>query len=125
MECSWKGIYKGGEIEIRASTLQEIDEQISTILKHGEGSTPLKPVANQVQIPQLEGATGCSEAVRVALGSEWGRTPRTMAELQPMFELSALFFSAGTLSGVLNHLTRSGQVRRLEKEGRWAYVLVR
>src|SRR2546422_9398400 len=100
MECSWKGIYKGGEIEIRASTLQEIDEQISTILKHGEGSASSKLLANQVQIPQLEGATGCSEAGRVALDSDGGRTPRTMPEVQQRFELRALFVSVGTRSGV-------------------------
>lgn len=123
MEYTWKGAYRGGEIQIRSESLQEIEEQVNAIVKH-DGALALDlPQSGQIEIPKLEGITGCSAAVRAALGSPWGREPRSMAELQHIFELNAVFFSLGTLSGVLNYLTRSGEVRRLERAGRWAYTL--
>jgi len=122
MEYVWKGAYKGGEIQIRAESIQELDKEIGTLLPHVDRSSGASP-QNPLVLPKLEGVIGCSEAVRAALSSQWGREPKTMAELQHVFELNALFFGSGTVSGVLNYLTRGGEVRRLQKDGRWAYTL--
>lgn len=126
IEYTWKGPYKRGEIRIRSTSFQELDEQVERLQTNGEGPASSNYGQVQVEMPRLEGVSGCSDAVRTALASEWGRRePRGMAELQHVFGANALFFSLGTLSGVLNYLTRSGEVRRLEKGGRWAYTLVR
>jgi len=124
MKVSWKGAWRGGEITIET---ENTDELISTILKlqpsEEEGQT--KTWVGSLTVPSLSGNLTCSEAIRHALLSNWGRVePRTMAELQKVFEDNALFFSKGTLSGVLTYMTRSGQIRRLEKDRKWSYVLV-
>jgi hypothetical protein len=47
-----------------------------------------------------------------------------MSELHSAFESNALFFGQGTLSGALTYLTKSGAIRRIDKGGKWAYILV-
>lgn len=124
MTLRWRGPYKGGEIEIHAENLAELNLQVNALREHSASSTSTSVDQLDLELPKLEGSVGCADAVRTALSSPWGkREPRTMAEMNHVFESNAVFFSGGTLSGVLNHLTRTGQVRRLEKAGRWAYKM--
>ncbi len=123
---SWKGAWKGGELVIDTDSLDELRDLLAK-LSHEATIEEVAGVALDLSpdrfIPKLSGNLGCTEAVKQALTSNWGKSePRTMAELQKVFERNALFFSRGTLSGVLTYMTRSGQVRRLNKLGKWAYV---
>jgi hypothetical protein len=125
MMLKWRGQYRGGEIEVEATSLDELNSTVDTVKETLKEAPPEDHFPTETGVPNIDGTRGCADAVRLALGSAWGRKePRTMAEMQSAFEQSAVFFSPGTLSGVLNHLTRTGQVRRLEKTGRWAYTLV-
>lgn len=122
MKLSWKGVWKDGELVIEAESLDELSSTISKIQGDvtKEGSSFSESDDN---VPKLSGNIGCTEAVRLALSSNWGKKmPRSMMELQNVFEKNALFFSRGTLSGVLTYMTRTGQIRRLERQGKWAYV---
>jgi hypothetical protein len=124
MTLRWRGPYKGGEIEIHAENLEALNSQVNALREHS--GNPISTNVDQLnlELPKLEGSIGCADAVRIALSSSWGkREPRTMAEMNHIFETNAIFFSGGTLSGVLNHLTRTGHLRRLEKAGRWAYKM--
>ncbi len=119
----WRGNYRGGEIELEAPTRDELDKQLDEMQPSRVESDTQKSGAGA--LPSLSGNLGCYEAIRQALGAPWGRVePRTMAELQQAFESNALFFGQGTLSGALTYLTKSGAIRRIDKGGKWAYILV-
>jgi len=122
----WRGSYRGGEIELEAPTRDELDKQLDGIHSSRVDPNNLKvATAEMPGMPALSGNLGCNDAIRQALGSPWGRTePRTMAELQQSFQANALFFGTGTLSGSLTYLTKNGAIRRIDKGGRWAYILV-
>jgi hypothetical protein len=119
----WRGSYRGGEIELEANTRDELDKQLDGIHPSKVESDNQK--STNTDLPALSGNLGCYEAIRQGLGSPWGRVePRTMAELHQAFESNALFFGQGTLSGALTYLTKSGAIRRIDKGGKWAYILV-
>jgi len=122
----WRGSYRGGEIELEAPTRDELDKQLDGIHSSRVDSNDQKLATLEIpEMPTLSGNLGCNDAIRQALGSTWGRLePRTMAELHQAFQANALFFGTGTLSGSLTYLTKSGAIRRIDKDGRWAYILV-
>jgi hypothetical protein len=57
------------------------------------------------------------------LSSEWGKKPRTLREITDALEVSALYYPVATLAGVLNYMTKSGDVRRMKSNNTFAYVL--
>jgi len=121
-QMKWRGNYRGGEIELEAQTQVELDKQVDAI--QASRVEPDGRRALTVEMPALAGNLGCNDAIRSALASTWGRNePRSMTELQQAFEANALFFSAGTLSGALTYLTKNGTIRRIDKDGKWAYIL--
>jgi hypothetical protein len=78
------------------------------------------------EYPSLEGNLGCADAIRALLASEWGRKdPRNEAELTAAMRANALHFPHGTIAGLLNALTKRGQLRRVgKKNGAYAYAIV-
>ena len=122
-ETKWRGAYRGGEIEIEASTRDELDEQLNAI-EPANNSSGLSN-SQALDAPTLSGGLGCTDAIREALGTPWGTAePRTMAELDQVFKNNALYFSGGSLSGSLTYLTKNGTIRRIDKGGKWGYLSV-
>ncbi len=118
----WRGSYRSGEIELEAPSQVELDKQLDAIQ-----ASRVEPDASRsatLEMPTLSGNFGCNDAIRAALASTWGKNePRSMTELHQAFEANALYFSAGTLSGSLTYLTKNGTIRRIDKGGKWAYIL--
>lgn len=75
----------------------------------------------QEETPMLQPGLGCSDAIKALLQTEWGKQPRSMAEIKKVLEANALYFSKGTLSGTLSFLTRR-DLRRFKKAGAWVYT---
>lgn len=121
MRFIWKGNWKKGEITIEAETLEELDATLNKLLPFGEEQK--SPIVKSEEFPKIPEGAGCSEAVRALLQTEWGRQPRTMNEIKEALETNALYFSKGTLSGTLTLMTKAGHLRRIKKDGRWAYVV--
>jgi len=123
MKASWKGMWRGGELTIETENPDDLVSVLAKLRELSENPTESETTSAIGQSPKLSGNIGCSEAIKQSLTSSWGRVqPRTMTELQKVFEENALFFSKGTLSGVLTYLVKNGQIRRLDKNGKWAYV---
>lgn len=119
----WRGAYRGGEIEIDAPTRDDLDKQLDAIQP---APTDIEVSGSQASDPPtISGGVGCNDAIREALGTPWGAAePRTMSQLDQVFKNNALYFSPGTLSGSLTYLTKNGTVRRIDKGGKWGYLLV-
>jgi len=121
MRFTWKGNWKRGEIIIEAETLEELNSVLDKLSPGGESeiATPTEGGT----YPTISGGLGCSDAIRALLKTDWGKEPRSMAEIEKALQTNALYFSKGGLSGTLTMMTKGGQLRRFKKAGNWVYVL--
>ncbi|MCX6648126.1 MAG: hypothetical protein NTV61_01875 [Candidatus Bathyarchaeota archaeon] len=122
----------GGE---KAEVLSALDELPSIVEKvsasfQGEAMAHRQRQKKQQErpeseaLPQIPRTTQCSEAVTSLLTNNWGKTPRTIAELREAMEANAVFFPKTTLSGVLVWLVKKGTVRRYKDKKRgYLYTL--
>jgi len=120
MRFTWKGNWRKGEIIIEAETLEELNNILDKLFSLSEVQA-----MSQVSIeefPTLPSGLGCSDAIRTLLQTEWGKQPRSMAEIKEALEANASYFSKGTLSGTLTLMTKGGYLRRFKKAGSWVYV---
>jgi len=121
----------GGAKEEVISTLDELDdivEKVSEAFKMENRATARKSEAKArsqpIMFPRIPRTSQCGEAVVALLSTEWGRTPRTIAELREAMEANAIFFPKTTLSGVLVWLVKKGKIRRWKDKKRgYLYVL--
>lgn len=121
MRFTWKGNWRKGEILIEADTLEELNGILDKLFSLSEAEAISKMVAQEEQ-PVLQPGLGCSDAIKALLQTDWGKQPRSMAEIKKALETNAIYFSKGTLSGTLTILTKRGVLRRFKKDGSWVYT---
>lgn len=129
MRLTWRGNWKKGEISVET---ESVDELVA-VLKKLEDQELIRPILTPTgpsepsvaEIPTISGSTGPSDAIRQVLSSPWGRAePRTMTEIVDVLKANAIYFSEGSLSGILTYMTKKGEVRRpMKRGGKWAYIL--
>jgi hypothetical protein len=119
MRFIWRGNWRKGEITIEADTLEELEAVLNRVLSIGAEESS---ATETKEFPKIPAGLGCTEAIKALLQTEWGRQPRTMNEIEEALKTNALYFSKGTLSGTLTLMTKAGYLRRIKKEGKWAYV---
>lgn len=108
-----------------AKLVEELRVAIS-FTKGTEGVGRADDVALPDDYPQILGASGCADAIRRLLSTEWGRSEaRTESELALAMKANALHYGHGTISGLLTHMTKRGHLRRLKKGQAYGYVLSR
>ena|SRR5437660_7051272 len=108
-----------------AKLVEELREAISFTKKTDRASSPNNSHAEE-GYPQILAASGCADAIRRLLSTDWGRTEaRTESELALALKANALHYGHGTISGLLTYMTQRGQLRRLKKGQAYAYVLSR
>ncbi|MFQ6051020.1 MAG: hypothetical protein ACE5K4_04950 [Candidatus Hydrothermarchaeota archaeon] len=126
MKITWKGIWMKGEVTIETETPEELLDALNKLTSVSEIEEPLEEEikkSDDVEIPEISGSIGCSEAIRTILQSPWGRKePRTMKEITDVLKTNALYFTDGSVSGVLTNMVKRGELRRIKKEGKWAYI---
>lgn len=116
--------WNDGRMRVEADTLPELNEVVKQLRTY-DNRKPIQNEKNNGSYPSLLGNPGCSDAIRTLIASDWGRAePRTEAELTEAMRASAIHYPHGTISGVLNSLTRRGQLRRVgKKKGSYAYTI--
>lgn len=120
MKFTWKGKWRNGEIIIEAETFQELDNALRILTSQGD-ILELSPKDNE-RAPLMPSVKGCSDAIKILMGTDWGRQPRSMNEIKKALEANALYFSKGSLSGTLTVMTKRGELRRVKENGRWRYL---
>lgn len=120
MKFTWKGKWRKGEIIIEAQTFQELDSALKALSSAGD-IQEFSNVNNE-GAPVIPSVQGCSDALRILMGTDWGRKPRSMKEIKKALEANALYFSKGTLSGTLTAMTKRGDLQRVKENGRWKYL---
>jgi len=118
----------GGAREEVLATLDDLDLIMGKVSKAFNAEAPRpKPARSEASIekyPNISRTNQCSEAVQSLLGSDWGKTPRTIGELRKAMEANAIFFPKTTLSGVLVWMVKKGSLRRWKDSKRgYLYML--
>jgi len=109
--------------------LDEIVEKVSNAFKLDVNSTqveqiaPTAPPSEPTMFPKISRTSQCGDAVVALLSTDWGRSPRTIAEIREAMEANAIFFPKTTLSGVLVWLVKKNKIRRW-KDKRRGYVYI-
>jgi hypothetical protein len=122
----------GGAKEEVISTIADLGgiiQKVSEAFNVEATGSPRKTSRSKAQpsptmFPRIPRTTQCGEAVVSLLSTEWGKTPRTIADLREAMEANAVFFPKTTLSGVLVWLVKKGKIRRWKDKKRgYLYVL--
>ncbi len=123
MKVVWRGQWKGGEITLEVSSVDELVSNLSEL--EAERAFPdISSVRLEEPYPEISGNVGCAEAVRIALGSSWGKSePRTKAEIEEVLETNGLYFPDATLRSSLSKMNRKGELRRVKKGPVWGYIV--
>jgi len=119
----------GGEREEVISALEELGNIVEKVSEAFslEAKPPMKEhprVSSESMFPKITQTTQCGDAVTSLLSTEWGKTPRTIAEIREAMEANAVFFPKTTLSGVLVWLVKKNKIRRWKDKKRgYVYTL--
>jgi hypothetical protein len=98
-------------------------KKVRQMLAPTRQQTGVQKPSESGEIPSIGAPSTAKEAITSLLSSEWGKKPRTLREITDALEVSALYYPVATLAGVLNYMTKSGDVRRMKSNGTFAYVL--
>lgn len=72
-------------------------------------------------IPAIKPSRRTMENVEALFSTPWGRGPRTVAEVVKALEVNAVPDSVPAVNVYLTRLVQRGVLRRIQKEGKWAY----
>jgi hypothetical protein len=72
-------------------------------------------------IPAIKPSKRTIDNLESLFGTPWGRTPRTLAEIMKALEVNAVPDKMSSVSVYLTKLIQRGIIRRIDKEGKWAY----
>ncbi|MCS7113952.1 MAG: hypothetical protein RMJ15_09645 [Nitrososphaerota archaeon] len=72
-------------------------------------------------IPVIKPSRRTIENLEALFNTPWGRTPRTVAEVMKALEVNAVPDHVSSVNVYLTRLVQRGVLRRIEKEGKWAY----
>lgn len=98
-----------------------LEEEVSIEEIPSEEEVAVTPTAD---IPVIEPARSTMDNIRRLFSTPWGRTSRWVAEVIRALEVNAVPDNPATVSTYLRRLVRRGELRRIEKEGKWAYYKI-
>jgi len=75
-------------------------------------------------IPTIRPSKSTTENLINIFQTPWGRQPRTLAEVIKALETNAVPDTPEKVSVYLARLVKKGFLRRIEKDGKWAYFHV-
>ena len=116
----------GGSKEEVLSTLDDLDSIVEKVTQafNQKGAQTKRKKNGDVESPNIQHTTQCSEAIVSLLETDWGKTPRAIGELREGMEANAIFFPKSTISGVLSWQIKKGVLRRWKDKKRgYLYVL--
>lgn len=125
-----------GKLSTIAPTIDEFASLVDLLTeKFGNGETVEEveepsqlPTAEEVSatsasdIPVIKPTKSSIENIALLFNTPWGRSPRTVAEVVKALEVNAVYERAEAVSTYLVRLVKKGVLRRIQREGKWAYV---
>ncbi|MEM3700677.1 MAG: hypothetical protein QXL57_07430 [Candidatus Bathyarchaeia archaeon] len=115
------------ELDALAEFTDKVTEKLGLVeeIPSAEPESALSPeeVARipTADIPAIKPSRRTMENLEALFSTPWGRTPRTVAEVVKALEVNAVPDSVPAVNVYLTRLVQRGVLRRIQKEGKWAY----
>ena len=106
-----------GEI---AQALSEISEQVAAMSTEEKEETEI----STSDIPVIKASRSTADNILALFSTSWGRKPRTLDEVSKALEVNGVPITKESISVYLLNLIRRGVLRRLSKEGKYAYYKI-
>jgi hypothetical protein len=116
------------EIDNIATFTDHVAEKIEVTEEGPKTESEPLPSAEEVSktptadIPVIKPTRSTIENIEALFNTPWGRTPRSVAEVIKALEINAVPDTANAVNIYLTRLIKRGFLRRIEKEGKWAYL---
>jgi hypothetical protein len=128
---SYEQLWRSGRVRVETNSIERLKEMVDEL--KDSGTVEQRPNDESLRrgkdpadhYPVIPGNSGCTDAIRQLLGSEWGTTEaRTERELTGAMRSNGIRFSHGTISGSLTAMTRKNELQRPgKKNGSYCYLL--
>jgi len=76
------------------------------------------------EIPVIKVQRSTQSNIQSLFETDWGKTPRSLAEVTKALEINAVPDKASSISIYLRRLVRKGVLRRLQRDGRYHYIKI-
>ncbi len=122
-----------GSLEFLRTNLEQIKEfidEVNEILGEGERVDIETPTEEEIleaptsEVPVIRVQRSTISNIQSLFDTDWGRTPRSSAEVARALEINAVPDSAGAIGVYLRRLVQRGVLRRIEREGRYHYIRI-
>lgn len=89
-----------------------------------EISVPVLQPESSGSMPMIEKSGNFADTLEKLMRTEWGRTPRTLPEVEETLKTSGEFRAKATVAGTLLSLVKQGKLRRIRESNKdmWKYV---
>jgi DNA-binding transcriptional ArsR family regulator len=114
------------ELEALSEFTDKVSEKLE-LLEEFPVETEPAPSAEELagtpsaDIPAISASRRTIDNLQALFNTPWGRTPRTLAEVIKALEINAVPDTPAAVSRDLARLVQRGVLRRIEKEGKYAY----
>ena len=75
-------------------------------------------------IPAIKPTKRTMENLETLFSTPWGKTPRPIAEVMKALEVNAAPDQWSSVAVYMTRLVQKGVLRRIEKDGKWAYFKI-
>ena len=117
----------GRELDALAEFRDKVAEKLEIVEEGPEVIPEAMPSAEEVaitptaDIPVIKPSKSTMGSLESLFNTPWGRTPRFVSEVMKALEVNAVYDSRSSVTVYLTRLVRRGKLRRIEKQGKWAY----
>jgi len=119
------------ELEALSEFLDKASEKLALVEEGVSIETEPVPSAEELakipsagipaDVPAISASKSTIENIQALFNTPWGRTPRTLAEVIKALEINAVPDTPPAVSRDLARLVRRGVLKRIVKEGKYAY----
>jgi hypothetical protein len=109
--------------EFAEKVAEKLEMAEEVFLTEGEATPTVEEVAKipTADIPAIKPSKKTIDNLESLFGTPWGRTPRALAEIMKALEVNAVPDKMSSVNVYLTKLIQRGRIRRIEREGKWAY----
>jgi len=116
------------QLDALSEFIETLDEKLHVEAEKVEVEKPPSPQelssVSTSDIPMIKPSKSTTENIVSIFQTPWGRQPRTLAEVIKALETNAVPDTPEKVSVYLARLVKKGFLRRIEKDGKWAYFHV-
>lgn len=110
------------ELEHILGMATRISQKLGTI--YATPQPERRALAESENVPTIKPSQSTMGNVQLLFSTDWGTSPRALPDVMKALELNAVPDSAGAVSTYLKRLVGKGELRRIEKDGAYAYYRI-